>query len=65
MSWRMPKFLVYGELILHSPSVLLPRNARLYAKLTSDLWRMPEFLVHGEQVLHSPSVLLPRTAQAS
>ena len=30
----MPESFVHGELVLHSPSVLLPRTARLYAKLT-------------------------------
>ena len=59
----MPKSLVYRELVLHSPSVLLPRTARLYAKLTRELGRVPESLVHGELVLHSSSVLLPRTAR--
>ena len=59
----MPESFVHGELVLHSSSVLLPRTARLYAKLTRDLGRVPESLVHGELVLHSPSVLLPRTAR--
>ena len=31
----MPEFLVQWILDLHSPLVLLPRNARLYAKLVS------------------------------
>ena len=31
----MPEFLVNRVLFLHSPLVLLPRNARLYAKLVS------------------------------
>ena len=31
----MPEFLVNRVLFLHSPLVLLPRNARLYAKLAS------------------------------
>ena len=31
----MPEFLVNRVLDLHSPLVLLPRNARLYAKLVS------------------------------
>ena len=53
----MPESFVHGELVLHSPSVLLPRTARLYAKLTRGFWRMPESFVHGELVLHSPSIL--------
>ena len=53
----MPKSLVYRELVLHSPSVLLPRTARLYAKLTRELGRVPESFVHGVLVLHSPSIL--------
>ena len=53
----MPESLVHGELVLHSPSVLLPRTARLYAKLTRGLGRVPESLVHGVWVLHSSSVM--------
>ena len=53
----MPESLVHGELVLHSPSVLLPRTARLYAKLTRELGRMPESFVHGELVLRSSSVM--------
>ena len=62
----MPKSLVHGELVLHSPSVLLPRTARLYAKLTRGLGRVPESFVHKKLVLHSPSVLyapLPKLAR--
>ena len=53
----MPESFVHGELVLHSPSVLLPRTARLYAKLTRGLGRVPKSLVHGELVLHSSPVL--------
>ena len=61
----MPKFLAYKELVLHSPPVLLPRTARLYAKLASGLGQAPKFLAYGVLVLHSPSVLyapLPKLA---
>ena len=60
----MPEFLAYREQILHSPPVLLPRTARLYAKLASGLGQAPAFLAYGELVLYSSPVLLPRTAQA-
>ena len=50
----MPEFLAYRELVLHSPPVLLPRTARLYAKLASGLGQAPAFLAYGELVLHSP-----------
>ena len=53
----MPKSFVHGELVLHSPPVLLPRTARLYAKLTRGFWRVPESFVHGELFLHSSSIL--------
>ena len=53
----MPKSFVYRELVLHSPSVLLPRTARLYAKLTRGVGRVPKSLVYRELVLHSPSVM--------
>ena len=72
----MPEFLVHKVLVLHSPPVLLPRTARLYAKLTSGyckpaplgalgIGRMLESLVCGVLILHSPPVLyapLPKLA---
>ena len=62
----MPESFVHGVWVLHSLSVLLPRTARLYAKLTRGLGRVPESFVHGELVLHSPLVLyapLPKQAR--
>ena len=62
---RMPKFLAYGELVLHSPPVLLPRTARLYAKLASELRQAPAFLAYRVLLLHSSPVLyapLPKLA---
>ena len=53
----MHAFLVHGELVLHSPPVLLPRTARLYAKLASKLGQVTEFLAYGVLVLYSSPVL--------